>query len=300
MKPNLHHLDLLESEAIFVIREAESLFQRPALLFSGGKDSIVLVHLARRAFWPAKIPFPLLHIDTGHNFPETLTFRDKLVKELEIDLVIGHVQDSIDNGSAPEISGHNSSRNRIQSITLMEMIELHQFDCCFGGARRDEEKARAKERFFSLRNSFGHWDPKSQRPEPWSLFNGRKKSSEHFRVFPLSNWTELDIWKYIKREKIEVPSLYFSHEREVFERNGALYFKSEYMDLSPNEVPRKKRVRFRTIGDITCTSAMESHAADIDQVIDEISQSRITERGLRMDDKFSETAMEDRKREGYF
>ncbi len=296
----INHLNQLESEAIFVVREAQCQFEKPALLFSGGKDSIVMVHLARKAFWPGKIPFPLLHVDTGHNFVETLQFRDELVKEFELDLIIGSVQESIDAGLAEDEKGPRASRNRIQSITLLGAIEQHEFDCCFGGARRDEEKARAKERFFSHRNEFGQWDPKNQRPELWSLFNGKKKKGEHFRVFPLSNWTELDVWEYIRQENIRLPSLYFAHEREVFQRSGALYFKADFMELLPGEVVEKKSVRFRTIGDITCTGAVESQAQTLDQVISEIARSRVTERGLRMDDKTSETAIEDRKKEGYF
>lgn len=296
----MNHLDQLESEAIHVIREAEAQFERPCLLFSGGKDSIVLLHLIRRAFWPAKIPFPLVHIDTGHNFSETIEFRDSLVKRLKVDLIVGSVQEIIDRGLGEEDGGSIPSRNRIQSIALLDTIKKYQFDCCFGGARRDEEKARAKERFFSHRNAFGQWDPKNQRPELWNTFNGRKKTGEHFRVFPLSNWTELDIWEYVFQEDIELPSLYFSHEREVFPRNGALFFKADFMQLEPGEVVSKRKVRFRTIGDITCTSAVESDASSMEQVIFEINNSRFAERGLRMDDKTSETSMEDRKKEGYF
>lgn len=300
MDYRLDHLDQLESEAMYILREAESQFSKPALLFSGGKDSIVMVHLALKAFWPGKVPFPLLHIDTGHNFEETLVFRDNLVKKHGLELITGMVQDSIDRGSAEDSKGPTASRNRIQSVTLLEAIEKQQFDCCFGGARRDEEKARAKERFFSHRNEFGQWDPKNQRPELWSLFNGRKRQGENFRVFPLSNWTELDVWEYIRREKIEIPSLYFAHERDIFNRSGVLYYKAPFMELLPSEVVEKKWVRFRTIGDITCTGAIESRATDLDGVIAEIASSRVTERGLRIDDKASETAMEDRKKEGYF
>lgn len=296
----INHLNQLESEAVFVLREAQSQFEKPVLLFSGGKDSIVLVHLARRAFWPGKIPFPLLHIDTGHNFNETLRFRDDLVKRFDLDLIVGNVQETIDLGLAEEEKGPRASRNRIQSITLLNTIEKYEFDCCFGGARRDEEKARAKERIFSHRNEFGQWDPKNQRPELWSLFNGKMKKGEHFRVFPLSNWTELDIWEYIRQENISLPNLYFAHERDVFRRSGVLYFKAQFMELLPGEVVEKKWVRFRTIGDVTCTGAVESFAKSVDDVIGEIAGSRVTERGLRVDDKASETAMEDRKREGYF
>lgn len=300
MDYRLNHLEQLESEAIYIFREAESQFQKPALLFSGGKDSIVMVHLARKAFWPGKIPFPLVHIDTGHNFDETMSFRDRLVEKYKLDLVIGLVQDSIDKGLAKEDKGPTASRNRIQSVTLLETIEKNKFDCCFGGARRDEEKARAKERFFSFRNEFGQWDPKNQRAELWSLFNGKKNAGESFRVFPLSNWTELDVWEYIRKEKIDLPELYFSHKREIFNRQGVLYYKAPFMQLLPGEEVVEKQVRFRTIGDITCTGAVESTATNLDDVIREIIASRVTERGLRIDDKTSETAMEDRKKEGYF
>ncbi len=296
----MNNVDQLESEAIHVILEAEAQFEKPCLLFSGGKDSIVLVHLMKRAFWPGRIPFPLVHIDTGHNFPETIAFRDSLVKKLDLELIIGNVQETIDQGRAIEEEGSIPSRNRIQSITLLDTIKKYQFDCCFGGARRDEEKARAKERFFSHRNSFGQWDPKNQRPEPWTIFNGRKKKGEHFRIFPLSNWTELDIWEYVLQEKIELPKLYYAHEREVFSRQGALYYKADFMKLDPGEFVEKRNVRFRTIGDISCTSAIESNACNEVEVIKEILKSRIAERGFRMDDKFSESSMEDRKREGYF
>jgi sulfate adenylyltransferase subunit 2 len=300
MDYRLNHIDQLESEAIYIFREAQSLSQKPALLFSGGKDSILLVHLARKAFWPGKIPFALLHVDTGHNFKETITFRDELAKKYNLELVIASVEDSIREGKAVEDKGPTASRNRIQSVTLLDAIEKYQFDCCFGGARRDEEKARAKERFFSHRDEFGQWNPKNQRPELWSLFNARKKKGENFRVFPLSNWTELDVWEYIRREKIELPNLYFSHTREMFERKGVLYYKADFMELIPGEVVQKKMVRFRTIGDITCTGAVESIAISLDDVIAEIAASRVTERGTRVDDKTSETSMEDRKKEGYF
>ncbi len=297
---NLSHLDQLEAEAIFVLRETAAQFRKPALLFSGGKDSIVMAHLARKAFWPARLPFPLLHVDTGHNFPETITYRDAYVEKLGAELVVGSVQESIDTGRVVEEKGINASRNKLQTVTLLDTIEKHQFDACLGGGRRDEEKARAKERFFSHRDEFGQWDPKNQRPELWNLFNGRKHEGEHFRVFPLSNFTEMDVWLYIQREEIELPSLYFAHEREVFERNGSLLAVSEFVTVQASEKIEKKRVRFRTIGDATCTGAVESNATTIQDIIDEVAASRQTERGTRADDKRSETAMEDRKREGYF
>lgn len=300
MDYRLNHLEQLESEAIYVFREVAEQFERPAILFSGGKDSIVLVHLALRAFHPAKIPFPIVHVDTGHNFPETIEFRDNLAKKYNLNLIIGSVEESIKNGTAKDETGPFKSRNSLQSVTLLETIEEHRFDALFGGARRDEEKARAKERFFSHRNDFGEWDPKNQRPEIWTLFNGKKHEGEHFRVFPLSNWTELDVWEYIRMRKIELPSLYFAHEREVFKRNGALYSTMHFMELLPEEKPFKTMVRFRTMGDVTCTGAVESKAVDLNHVIDEIAASRTTERGTRMDDKRSETAMEDRKKQGYF
>jgi len=294
------HLDQLEAEAIFVLRETAAQFQKPALLFSGGKDSIVMAHLARKAFWPAKLPFPLVHVDTGHNFPETIEYRDQYVKRLEAELVVGSVQESINKGRAVEEKGPNASRNKLQTVTLLDTIEGNGYDACLGGGRRDEEKARAKERFFSHRDEFGQWDPKNQRPELWNLFNGRKHESEHFRVFPLSNFTEMDIWLYIEREGIELPSLYFAHEREVFFRNGSLLAVTECITMQPAEIAEKKCVRFRTIGDATCTGAVESSAATLQDIIEEVAASRQTERGTRSDDKRSETAMEDRKREGYF
>lgn len=296
----LDHLDQLEAEAVFVLRETAAQFQNPALLFSGGKDSIVMAHLAAKAFWPAKIPFPLLHIDTGHNFQETLDYRDAFVEALGARLVVGSVQSSIDAGRVKEEKGPYASRNALQSVTLLDTIEEHKFTACLGGGRRDEEKARAKERFFSHRDDFGQWDPKNQRPELWNLFNGRHHPGEHFRIFPLSNFTEMDVWMYIKREGIELPSLYFAHEREVFARNGALLAVSEFIPMLPTEKPERKTVRFRTIGDITCTGAVESAAATLDDVIAEVAAARQTERGTRADDKRSETAMEDRKKEGYF
>ncbi len=297
---NLSHLDQLEAEAIYVLRETAAQFRKPALLFSGGKDSILMAHLARKAFWPAKVPFPLVHIDTGHNFPETITYRDEYVANLGAELVVGLVQDSIDSGRVVEEKGINASRNKLQTVTLLDTIEANQYDACLGGGRRDEEKARAKERFFSHRDEFGQWDPKNQRPELWNLFNGRKHEGEHFRVFPLSNFTEMDVWLYIQREGIPLPSLYFSHEREVFLRGGSLLAVTDFVTVQPGEAVEKKVVRFRTIGDATCTGAVESAAGTLDAIIDEVAAARQTERGTRSDDKRSETAMEDRKREGYF
>ncbi len=296
----LSHLDQLEAEAMFVLRETAAQFQKPALLFSGGKDSIVMAWLARKAFWPGRMPFPLLHIDTGHNFPETLEYRDRFVADLGARLVVGSVQKSIDDGRAVEEKGPNASRNVLQTVTLLDTIEEQQFDACLGGGRRDEEKARAKERFFSHRDDFGQWDPKNQRPELWNLFNGRKSPGEHFRVFPLSNFTEMDIWMYIEREKIPLPSLYFAHEREVFERNGSLLAVTPFVTLLDADRPERRTVRFRTIGDATCTGAVMSHAKNLAEVIAEVAAARQTERGTRADDKRSETAMEDRKKEGYF
>lgn len=294
------YLKELEYESIYVLREVAAQFERSALLFSGGKDSIVLSYLAKKAFAPAKIPFPLMHIDTGHNFPETLTYRDKWVKEIDARLIIRYVQDSIDKGRVKEETGYNASRNLLQTVTLLDAIEELKLDACLGGARRDEEKARAKERFFSHRDEFGQWNPKNQRPELWNLFNGRKNIGEHFRVFPLSNWTELDIWQYIKEENIPLPSLYFTHQREIIERNGQLLAKSNYLNLKEGETSKKMQVRFRTIGDMTCTGAVLSKASTIDEIVAEVAASRLTERGTRADDKRSETAMEDRKKTGYF
>lgn len=296
----LNNFEELEAESIYVIREVAAQFDRPALLFSGGKDSIVVTHLARKAFYPAKIPFPLVHIDTGHNFPETIEFRDRLMKEIGANLIVGSVQQSIDEGKVKEETGFYASRNALQTVTLLDTIEEHKFDACMGGARRDEEKARAKERFFSHRDDFGQWDPKNQRPELWNLFNGKKSMGEHFRVFPISNWTEMDIWQYIKAEGIEIPSIYFSHKREVIERDGSLLADCEHLNLKPTEKPVEMQVRFRTIGDMTCTGAVLSNASTIDDIIDEVSAARETERGTRADDKRSETAMEDRKKQGYF
>ncbi len=296
----LNHLEELESEAIFVIREVAAQFENPAILFSGGKDSIVVSYLARKAFYPANIPFPLLHIDTGHNFQETLDYRDQLAKDFNARLIVGHVQDMIDKGIANDEKGVNASRNIAQIPTLLQAIETHKFDALIGGARRDEEKARAKERFFSHRDEFGQWDPKNQRPELWNIFNGKKHLGEHFRVFPISNWTELDVWQYIAREKIELPSLYFAHKRRVFNREGTWLSESEFTNQKENEVVEEKMIRFRTMGDITITGAYLSEASSLDEVIQEIAASLSTERGTRADDKRSETAMEDRKKEGYF
>lgn len=296
----LNHLKELEAESIFVMREVAAQFERPSLLFSGGKDSIVMVHIALKAFWPAKIPFPLVHIDTGHNFQETLDYRDELVKRTNTKLIVGYVQETIDKGRVVEEKGIGASRNILQTVTLLDTIEQHKFDACLGGGRRDEEKARAKERFFSHRDEFGQWDPKNQRPELWNLYNGKKLMGEHFRVFPLSNWTELDVWMYIAMEKIEMPSLYYTHERDVFYREGIWYAAAPFMQLKENEKIERKHVRCRTIGDITCTGVTLSKAATVDDIITEVAASRITERGGRSDDKRSEAAMEDRKKEGYF
>ena len=297
---NLTHLEQLESEAIFILRETAAQFERPGLLFSGGKDSIVMAHLAAKAFSPAKIPFPFVHVDTGHNFPETIAFRDSFVKKTGVQLIVGHVQSSIDKGTAVEETGPNASRNALQSVTLLETIEKESLDACLGGGRRDEEKARAKERFFSHRDAFGQWDPKNQRPELWNLFNGRKSQGENFRIFPLSNWTEMDVWQYAKIENIELPNLYFTHEREVVDRSGSLLAVSDFVTPRDNESPRQEIVRFRTIGDATCTGAVLSKASNIDEVIVEVAASRVTERGSRADDRRSEAAMEDRKKQGYF
>lgn len=295
-----NHLKILESEAIYVMREVAAQFERPFLLFSGGKDSIVLAHLARKAFYPATIPFPFLHIDTGHNFPETLTFRDELVARLGARLIVRYVQDSIDQGRVVEESGPHASRNSLQTVTLLDALAEFKVDAAIGGARRDEEKARAKERFFSHRDEFGQWDPKNQRPELWNLYNGRKKTNEHFRVFPISNWTELDVWQYIQSEHIPLPSLYFTHERDIIHRDGMLLAASEVVYPLPSEVITRKIVRFRTIGDMTCTGAVESTASTIEEIVNEVASARVTERGARADDKRSEAAMEDRKRAGYF
>jgi sulfate adenylyltransferase subunit 2 len=297
---SLNHLKELESEAIYVMREVAAQFENPCLLFSGGKDSIVMAHLARKAFWPARIPFPFLHIDTGHNFDETLTFRDELVAELGVRLVVGSVQQSIDEGRVAEEKGYNASRNKLQTTTLLDAIERNKFDAALGGGRRDEEKARAKERFFSHRDEFGQWDPKNQRPELWHIYNGRKNMGEHFRVFPISNWTEMDVWQYIYQENINLPSLYYTHEREAFERDGVLLAWAPFMQLKSSEKVEIMRVRCRTIGDITCTGLTRSKANSLEDIILEIAATRVTERGGRADDKRSEAAMEDRKKEGYF
>ena len=297
---NLTHLKELESEAIFILREVAAQFEKPIMLFSGGKDSIIMFHLARKAFHPSKIPFPLMHIDTGHNFPETIKFRDNLMSETGENLIVKYVQESIDKGTAVEETGPNPSRNGLQTITLLEALEEGRYDCAMGGARRDEEKARAKERFFSHRDEFGQWDPKNQRPELWNLFNGRKNIGEHFRVFPISNWTEMDVWQYILHEKIQLPSLYFSHERDVVNRNGVLLAKCDYITLKQNEEWEQMTVRCRTIGDMTCTGVSQSNAKNLQEIIEEVASTRITERGGRADDKRTEAAMEDRKKEGYF
>lgn len=296
----LSHLKELEAEAIFIIREVVSQFEKPALLFSGGKDSIVLTHLAKKAFFPAKIPFPLIHIDTGHNFPETIEFRDQLVEKLGVRLVVGSVQESIDKGKVREETGSNASRNALQTVTLLDTLEEYKIDAAMGGARRDEEKARAKERFFSHRDEFGQWDPKNQRPELWNLFNGKKHHGEHFRIFPISNWTEMDVWQYIKDENIDLPSLYFSHQRECIIRDGVILAKSDYIRLNDDEAVQSMVVRYRTCGDMPITGAVESTADDLDKIIMEVATTRTTERGARADDKRGETAMEDRKKTGYF
>ena len=299
---NLTHLEKLEAETIFIMREVAAQFENPCLLFSGGKDSIVMGHLARKAFYPAKIPFPFLHIDTGHNFPETLEFRDKFIKKMDARLVVGYVQKTIDEGKVKEETGKFASRNYLQTTTLLDTIAEHKFDCAIGGGRRDEEKARAKERFFSHRNEFGEWDPKNQRPELWNLYNGRKIIGEHFRVFPLSNWTELDVWQYILKEKVPIPKIYFSHERECIQCDGVLYAYSEYLNLDKNDMRKVKKmnVRCRTVGDMTCTGVTKSKAITTADIVEEIAKVRSSERGSRADDKRSETAMEDRKKEGYF
>jgi sulfate adenylyltransferase subunit 2 len=294
------HLEQLEAEAIYVMREVAAQFERPVLLFSGGKDSIVMVHLARKAFHPGTYPFPLLHIDTGHNFPETIQFRDDLARETGGELIVRYVQDSIDRGRAQEEPGPNPSRNSLQTVTLLDALKELKVDAAFGGGRRDEEKARAKERFFSHRDAFGQWDPKNQRPELWNLFNGRKNRGEHFRIFPLSNWTELDVWQYIAQENIPLPSLYFTHQREVVQRDGVLLAIGENNELLPGERAEVRQIRCRTVGDITCTGVWESTASTIDEIILEVAAARVAERGGRGDDKRSEAAMEDRKRIGYF
>jgi len=301
MAYELSHLRELESEAIYIFREVAAELERPVLLFSGGKDSITLLRLAEKAFWPAKFPFPVMHVDTGHNFPEATEFRDRRVAELGARLIVASVQESIDHGRVVEETGPRASRNQLQTQTLLDAIEEHQFDAAFGGARRDEERARAKERVFSFRDDFGQWDPKNQRPELWNLYNGRIHKGEHVRVFPLSNWTELDIWQYIDEEKLEIPSIYFSHMREVFERDGMLYAVSPHVELMDGEEPFEASVRYRTVGDMSCTGAVRSEATTLEDVVAEIAVTRVTERGeTRADDRASEAAMEDRKREGYF
>ncbi len=299
-KYQINHLKELEAESIFVIREVAAQFENPVMLFSGGKDSIVMFHLARKAFYPAKVPFPLMHIDTGHNFPETIEFRDNLMEKTGARCIVKYVQDTIDQGKASEETGINASRNKIQTITLLDAIEQEKFDAAMGGGRRDEEKARAKERFFSHRDEFGQWDPKNQRPELWNLFNGKKNMGEHFRVFPISNWTEMDVWQYIYMDEIELPSLYFTHQREVFQRDGAWLAKAPFMQLKEDEKVEVRSVRCRTIGDMTCTGVTLSEANSLEDIIQEVAATRVTERGGRADDKRSESAMEDRKREGYF
>ncbi len=297
----LSHLETLEAESIHIFREVAAELEHPVLLFSGGKDSIVLLRLAEKAFRPGKFPFPIMHVDTGHNFPEVIEFRDRLIETLGERLIVANVQDSIDKGRVTEETGPRASRNRLQTTTLLDAIEEHGFDAAFGGARRDEERARAKERVFSFRDDFGQWDPKRQRPELWAIFNGRIRKGEHVRVFPISNWTELDVWQYIATEQLEVPSIYYSHNREVFERDGMLYAVSPFVELIEGEVPFETSVRYRTVGDMTCTGAVRSTAVDLETVVAEIAATRITERGeTRADDRVTEAAMEDRKREGYF
>ncbi|ANQ49072.1 sulfate adenylyltransferase subunit CysD [Flammeovirga sp. MY04] len=296
----LTHLKQLESEAIYIFREVAEQFERPAMLFSGGKDSIVMLHLARKAFWPGKVPFPLIHIDTGHNFPEAIDYRDWMVKEYDLDLIVGSVQESIDKGTAVEERGVNPSRNGLQAITLLETLEEYNIDAAFGGGRRDEEKARAKERFFSHRDEFGQWNPKNQRPELWTLYNGHYNDYEHFRIFPISNWTEMDVWQYIAQEKIALPSIYFAHKRPVVERNGILLAESPWNTLLKDEKYEERLIRYRTLGDMTCTGAVLSDADNLSGIIQEVASSRVTERGNRSDDKRSEAAMEERKLQGYF
>lgn len=296
----LNYLDELESEAIYVLREVWAQFDNPVILFSGGKDSILITHLARKAFYPAKIPFALMHVDTGHNFPETIQFRDDLIKELGVNLIVGSVQESINKGRVAEEKGKNATRNALQITTLLDAIEDNKVDCAIGGGRRDEEKARAKERFFSHRDDFGQWDPKNQRPELWNIFNGKCFEGEHFRAFPISNWTEMDVWNYINRENIQIPSLYFAHERKVVWRSNSWIPYSEFLILEEGEEVVAKKIRFRTLGDITITGGIESDADTVQKITNEVSTMRQTERGNRSDDKRSETAMEDRKRQGYF
>ena len=294
------HINALENEAIYIFREVAAQFEKPVLLFSGGKDSICLVRLAQKAFYPAKIPFPLMHIDTGHNFPETIEFRDRLVEELGLELIVRNVQDSIDQGKVKEETGRYSSRNMLQTTTLLDAIEEFKFDACIGGARRDEEKARAKERIFSVRDDFGQWDEKKQRPELFDMLNGNIELGQNVRVFPISNWTELDVWTYIENEDLEIPSIYFSHKRDVFVRDGLIWTASEHVYKDEEEEVEERMVRFRTVGDMSCTAAVDSYAATISEVVSEIRDSSISERGARIDDKRSEAAMEKRKQQGYF
>jgi sulfate adenylyltransferase subunit 2 len=301
MSYEISHLRALEAEAIHVMREVAAELERGVLLFSGGKDSAVVLHLARKAFWPAGLPFPVMHVDTGQNFPEVIEYRDRIVKEVGADLIVATVQESIDNGRVVEETGPRASRNRLQSVTLLDAIEKHGFKAAFGGARRDEERARAKERILSFRDDFGQWDPKTQRPELWNIYNSFVKPGEHVRVFPLSNWTELDVWQYVREEKIVLPSIYMAHRREVFRRDGMLYAVSPYVELLADESPFEESVRFRTVGDMSCTGAVRSDAATLEDVVAEIAATRVTERGeTRADDRISEAAMEDRKKEGYF
>jgi len=299
--PTLTHLQALEAESVHIFREVAAAFERPAMLFSGGKDSVVMFHLARKAFWPAPAPFPLMHIDTGHNFDEVIAFRDRIVAETGMRLLVSRLQDDIDAGTVVEQTGPGASRNRLQTAALLRGIQENKFDAVFGGARRDEEKARAKERVFSFRDSFGAWDPRAQRPELWNLYNGRHRPGEHIRVFPISNWTELDIWQYIEEEDIDLPPIYYSHRREVVERDGMLLAHTRFLELRPGEQPRMDTVRFRTVGDATCTGCVESTAATNAEVVAEVAATRLTERGAtRADDRISESGMEDRKKEGYF
>ena len=300
MNYQLNHLKELESESIFILREVAAQFENPVLMFSGGKDSILMVYLAQKAFYPARIPFPLLHVDTGHNFPETIKFRDDLVEKMGARLIVGSVDEAIKNGMVTEETGINASRNGLQTAVLLDELEKGKFDAALGGARRDEEKARAKERFFSHRDEFGQWDPKNQRPELWNLFNGKKKYGEHFRIFPISNWTELDVWQYLAMEEVPLPNLYFAHKRKVFERDGVLLADTPIIERKPNEEIKEMMVRCRTIGDMTCTGVWQSNADTIPKIIDEVATTRMTERGGRTDDKRSETSMEDRKKKGYF
>ena len=300
MHEKIKHLKQLEAESIYIMREVAAQFERPVLLFSGGKDSITMVRLAEKAFRPSRFPFPLLHIDTGHNFPETIQFRDRLIDRIGEKLIVRKVQDSIDSGRVREERGKGSSRNKLQTTTLLDSIEEFKFDAAFGGARRDEEKARSKERIFSFRDEFGAWDPKLQRPELWNIYNGKIHKGEHIRVFPISNWTEMDVWQYIQMENLEIPEIYFTHKRNCFYRDGMLVPESDFLPAEPNEKVSEMQVRFRTVGDMTCTGAVLSEANSLEDIIQEVAKARVTERGGRADDKRSEAAMEDRKKEGYF